>query len=76
MFRLDNLIGFRYKKPMWIKNYKDYPPDTGVKKEKVISGKGIIGCEMHEQMGYGSSHDLPLKKPSILQRLLLKFFKR
>lgn len=48
---------------MWPKNFKDYPTDTQLKQKQVESGKGIIGCEMHEQMGFGHVHDIP-KKPT------------
>lgn len=41
---------------MWPKNFKDYPTDTPLKHETVEPGKGIIGCEMHEQMGWGHEH--------------------
>ena len=47
---------------MWPKKYKDYPKDCPLKKEQVVSGKGIIGCEMHEKMGWGELTDE--KKPN------------
>lgn len=44
---------------MWPKDYKDYPKDSPLKKERVESGKGIIGCEMHESNGWGTSFHCP-----------------
>lgn len=46
---------------MWPKDYKDYPKDSSLIKEKVDSGKGIIGCEMHESNGWGNSFHNNLK---------------
>ncbi len=43
---------------MYPKNYKDYPQDTQLKQQQVESGKGIIGCEMHELNGWGSSYHI------------------
>lgn len=40
---------------MWNRKYKDYPKDTQMLKEKVESGKGITGCEMHEVYGWGEA---------------------
>ncbi|MEX1012318.1 MAG: hypothetical protein WD595_05925 [Waddliaceae bacterium] len=40
---------------MWPKNYQDYPEDALLKKEKVESGKGIVGCEMHDVNGWGET---------------------
>lgn len=42
---------------MWPKIYKDYPPDSPLKKEQVTQGRGIIGCEMHELNGWGDTPD-------------------
>ena len=47
---------------MWQKSYKDYPNDSPLKKETVESGKGIIGCEMHDVNGWGISHHVPKKR--------------
>lgn len=44
---------------MWARKYKDYPPDTDLKKEQVESNSGIVGCEMHELFGWGSAYDEP-----------------
>ena len=38
---------------MWQKSYKDYEEDAPHKKERVTTGKGIVGCEMHERYGWG-----------------------
>lgn len=40
---------------MWWREYKDYRPDSHIIKEKVESGKGIIGCEMHDRQGWGTT---------------------
>lgn len=45
---------------MWWREYKDYPPDAPLKKETVEPGRGIVGCEMHENNGWGLSfHNNP-----------------
>jgi hypothetical protein len=46
--------------PMWPKSYKDYPKDTPLVKQRVESGKGIIGCEMSEPNGWGESYHNPV----------------
>jgi len=48
---------------MWAKEYRDYPPDSTLKKHSVESGKGIIGCEMHELNGWGNRIHIRKKKP-------------
>lgn len=40
---------------MWHKKYKDYPPDEPLVREQVTTGKGIVGCEMHDLNGWGNS---------------------
>lgn len=40
---------------MWPKSYRDYPKDKPLIKNQVEPGKGIIGCEMHDLNGWGSS---------------------
>lgn len=42
---------------MWPKIYKDYPPDTPLKKERVKQGKAISGCEMCELNGWGENRE-------------------
>ncbi len=39
---------------MWFKEYRDYPIDKPLIKEQVESGRGIIGCEMHDLNGWGT----------------------
>lgn len=56
---------------MWDKNYRDYPKDEGVKKHKVAPSHGIIGCEMHEVVGWGDSyHYEPPRKRGLVSSLL------
>lgn len=60
---------------MWPKAYRDYPKDSALKKERVEPGKGIIGVEMHEINGWGSSYTGEKKRErgllfSLLSRLL------
>lgn len=60
---------------MWPKSYKDYPKDQPLKKERVMAGKGIVGCEMHEINGWGSTHHHPRpRKKGIFHHLLEKLF--
>jgi hypothetical protein len=40
---------------MWTKAYKDYQRDKSLIQQQVSSGKGIIGCEMHDLNGWGTS---------------------
>ncbi|CCB85240.1 hypothetical protein [Parachlamydia acanthamoebae] len=47
---------------MWAKEYRDYPPDTTLKKYRVEPSQGIVGCEMHEINGWGNRIHIPLKK--------------
>ena len=62
---------------MWPKSYKDYPKDETLKKEQVSSGKGIVGCEMHDLNGWGSSlHQPRPKKRGLMYHLLEKIFGR
>lgn len=53
---------------MWNRKYKDYPKDSDMLKEKIESGKGIIGCEMHEVYGWAEAyegHNGKSKKPPV-----------
>lgn len=60
---------------MWYKEYRDYPPDSPLKKERVTQGKGLIGCEMHEYNGWGHTyHETPPKKPGVIATLLQQLF--
>ncbi len=47
---------------MWHKEYKDYPLDTPLKQRKAEPGRGIIGCEMSELNGWGTTLHNPLIK--------------
>lgn len=47
---------------MWYREYKDYPPDTPLIQQKVETGRGIIGCEMHELNGWGETYHQPVRK--------------
>lgn len=63
---------------MWFKEYKDYPIDTTLKKEKVEPSKGIIGCEMHELNGWGNTlhiYRTKLKKKGLFALLLSRLQK-
>lgn len=57
---------------MWFKEYHDYPIDRPLIKYPVESGRGIIGCEMHEINGWGS--DLHVMPERHKQGLLRRFF--
>lgn len=59
---------------MWPKSYKDYKKDESLMKYQVEPGHGIIGCEMHELNGWGSSFHIPRKKrnKNLFERLFLK----
>jgi len=55
---------------MWPKKYQDYPVDHPLKKETVMSGKGIIGVEMHDINGWGEElHRPPKRKQGLIARL-------
>ena len=61
---------------MWEKEYKDYPKDTPLRKEVVETGKGIVGCEMHDLNGWGDQLHIPKKeKPGFFRSLFLPFIK-
>lgn len=60
---------------MWYKEYRDYPPDAPLKRERVTQGKGLTGCEMREFNGWGHTHHQPpKKKKGIAATLLEQFF--
>jgi len=40
---------------MWPKSYRDYRLDESLIKNQVEPSRGIIGCEMHELNGWGTS---------------------
>lgn len=61
---------------MWRNLYKDYSPDSDWIKEKVHSGKGITGCEMHELNGWGEAyHQAPKPKKRFFWSLIKRIFK-
>lgn len=47
---------------MWFREFKDYPIDKPLIKEPVEPGNGIIGCQMHEINGWGTTMHLETKK--------------
>jgi hypothetical protein len=59
---------------MWHKEYRDYKTDESLIKNKLSSGKGIVGCEMHEINGWGEHHHIPQKKRKNLFAKLLSYF--
>lgn len=61
---------------MWPKEYKDYPEDTTLVKEKVEPGKGIVGCEMHDLNGWGMTFHLApkVKEPGFFRTLWHRLF--
>ncbi len=38
---------------MWPKFYRDYKEHDPMVKEQVRPSRGIVGCEMHDQNGWG-----------------------
>lgn len=61
---------------MWPKEYKDYPPDSPLKQERVAPMKGIVGCEMNEANGWGESFHVrkPPKQRGLIYTLLTSLF--
>lgn len=60
---------------MWFKQYRDYPIDRPLIKERVEPGHGIIGCQMHEINGWGSNfHRVKQRKQSLWAKLVLSLF--
>jgi hypothetical protein len=58
---------------MWPKSYRDYPEDTSLIKNKVESGRSIVGCEMHDLNGWGTSYHIShdsKKKKGLIRTLL------
>jgi hypothetical protein len=61
---------------MWFKEYRDYPIDHPLIKEKVEPGNGIIGCEMHDLNGWGTErHHFKPRKKGLWARLISYLFK-
>lgn len=56
---------------MWWREFKDYRPDDPLIKERVESGHGIIGCEMHDINGWGIKyHRYRKPRPGLIGKLL------
>lgn len=71
------MVGKKGYDIMWQKSYRDYKPDEPLVKQKVITGKNIIGCEMHELNGWGESYHRPRKKnkkKGLFRTLIDSFF--
>jgi len=62
---------------MWSKAYRDYPEDEQLIKYQVEPSHGIIGCEMHELNGWGTTQHRPkrARKQGLLKSLLAPFSK-
>lgn len=67
---------------MWQKSYRDYKKDEPLVHERVESGRGIIGCEMHELNGWGETwHICPGKSKNrglirVILNSLFSYFKK
>lgn len=62
---------------MWKNTYKDYKPDGSWVKQRVETGKSIVGCEMNELNGWGEAHHVHRpKKKSFLRTILNSILKR
>ncbi len=61
---------------MWFREYRDYKIDSSTKKEQLSSGRGIIGCEMHDLNGWGEEYHIatPKKKKGVFASLLEVLF--
>ncbi len=59
---------------MWNYIYKKKKNDRELLEEKVDSGKGIVGCEMHELNGWGESHHRYKREGNGYLRSLFSFF--
>ena len=60
---------------MWWKEYQDYPIDRPLINKQVETGKGIIGCEMHDLNGWGTTLHIPKKKKKgLFSQLLAHIF--
>lgn len=55
---------------MWPKAYKDYLRDKPLIKHQVTSGRGIVGCEMHDINGWGNSWHGQIPSSSKDQQML------
>lgn len=62
---------------MWPKAYRDYKKDEFLIKYQVEPGHGIIGCEMHELNGWGTTYHIykkKHKKKGVIRHLLSSLF--
>ncbi len=56
---------------MWPKEYRDYPKDKPLVKNRVEPGKGIVGCEMHDLNGWGTTHHVAYQKPKAVKKVVV-----
>lgn len=63
---------------MWPKAYRDYKEDETLVKNQVSPSHGIIGCEMHDLNGWGTTHhvDVQEKKHGVFATFLISFFSK
>lgn len=61
---------------MWHREYKDYEIDKPLIHYQVSPGNGIIGCEMHDLNGWGTTIHVPVKRKrkGILSSLITLVF--
>jgi len=61
---------------VWWQEYKDYRYDKPLKRHKVETGKGIVGCEMNDRNGYGVTmhRSTETKQPGLLTHLFTWLF--
>jgi hypothetical protein len=60
---------------MWDCDYRDYKRDKSLIKQQVESGKGLIGCEMHDINGWGNTlHHPKKKKRGFFGSMIIHFF--
>jgi len=59
---------------MWEQEYQDYPPDARLRKHRVETGRGIVGCEMNDIQGWGLTHPPPQRKKRGALSTLMRCF--
>ncbi len=60
---------------MWYREFSDYKPDEPLNKQTIETGRGIIGCQMHEIFGWGNRlHHPQERKKGFLSTLLTRVF--
>lgn len=47
---------------MWYREYENKKNDESLIQVKVETGKGIVGCEMHDLAGWGQTHHVYKRK--------------